>query len=415
MNAEGNWFIDALDPDAGIAFASLRGWRDRDATDGDGQAVVIAPPYFHPEVVSSRALSLTAINHGAQPGVFLSGEEVAFGSLAELVEFVRKAYLAGGAGGGPSGEIPPVVPIGPDEGGDDDRRIGAAPQDSGPGPNYRRAAHELAAWLMGPAGEWLEGGKVGAPMPPPTPAIAIVVANASAIVALALLERLPRDDTDFEAWRRWEVALGRFRMMAQFLSVRSSLVAHETYEVLGSWVRRLIREPNHWLSGFGRFRADHDVDLRMLGSWMFGILLGGRMERPPWARPPAILTRMRALQMRVQPENAFRILASLPVPREMAETHALETDASVADHLAVCSATGRLGPRYWDDVGLMIMAACFIVGAPESGPSNEISWPDGAHGERMLLDAMDWLKRQCSTSLPERLIDMVAPVTTQGA
>jgi hypothetical protein len=109
------WFIDALDADGGIAFASFRRVDEGDDdVFGEENAVVMAAPHFHPSPVSNRALSLGAINRAAQSGVYVDGREVSFDSLDQLVEFVRKVYVGGGANGSaPNPETPPVPPEGP--------------------------------------------------------------------------------------------------------------------------------------------------------------------------------------------------------------------------------------------------------------------------------------------------------------
>jgi hypothetical protein len=111
------WFIDALDPRAGIAVATAR---DSDLKHPGvlrgGQSVHIAPPTFVPVFIETRAIGFGLTRSGsAQLGLFDDEEEVPFDGLAAVVEFVRRVYLRGTGGDGP-GENgsggPPIVPEG---------------------------------------------------------------------------------------------------------------------------------------------------------------------------------------------------------------------------------------------------------------------------------------------------------------
>ena len=107
------WRFDALDARGGLAFASFRGADLRADKIDDVHAVHLGPPSFSPEPILSRALGFAAFHGAFQPGLFLEDHEVAFSTLSSLIEFVRRAYLAGGGGdstnGGGSG-VPPVPP-----------------------------------------------------------------------------------------------------------------------------------------------------------------------------------------------------------------------------------------------------------------------------------------------------------------
>ncbi|OCJ66285.1 hypothetical protein A6U97_26500 [Agrobacterium tumefaciens] len=116
----GAWFIDALDARAGLAFASLR---SADLQDDQGNidmlAVHIAAPDFQAETVASRAAAFAASRGSFQLGVFTGESEVAFENLEDVIEFVRRSYVAGGGGdgdGGIGGGVPPVPDL-PLEGG----------------------------------------------------------------------------------------------------------------------------------------------------------------------------------------------------------------------------------------------------------------------------------------------------------
>lgn len=108
------WFIDALDADAGIAFASFRG-PDLTAPsiDPDAPTVHIAAPDFSVSQLTSRALGLAAVRGSFQAGVFWEGGELGFAVLSDLVEFVRRAYIRRGGGSGPPGAPEGAAPFGP--------------------------------------------------------------------------------------------------------------------------------------------------------------------------------------------------------------------------------------------------------------------------------------------------------------
>jgi hypothetical protein len=105
------WFIDALDARGGLAFTSRRP-ADLLTDDPvlDAPCVFVGPPIFRPEMVSNRSIGFAATRGSFQLGLFLREAEVAFPSLEDVVEFVRRAYLRGGGGdaaGGAGSGVPP--------------------------------------------------------------------------------------------------------------------------------------------------------------------------------------------------------------------------------------------------------------------------------------------------------------------
>jgi hypothetical protein len=106
------WRIDALDPRGGLAFASYRSadLLTDDQSSADGPGVFIEAPDFRVENISSRAIGLAAGERSFQIGLFLRDSEVAFETLADLVEFVRRCYLRGAGGGGADGNSLPFTP-----------------------------------------------------------------------------------------------------------------------------------------------------------------------------------------------------------------------------------------------------------------------------------------------------------------
>ncbi|MFN7983033.1 MAG: hypothetical protein U0Q11_14340 [Vicinamibacterales bacterium] len=95
-----NWFIDAWSVMDGYAFASRR---TSDSLQADA-VFFVGPPYFEPEPVASLATALAATRAHFQEGFRIEGQEVAFASLGDVVEAVRRAYRAGGVdlGGAPA-------------------------------------------------------------------------------------------------------------------------------------------------------------------------------------------------------------------------------------------------------------------------------------------------------------------------
>lgn len=122
-DTELSWFVDSLDAKGGIAFAAFRpADLARGEPDASIPAVRVAAPGFRPQAVSSRAVGLAASRGVFQLGVAVDGRELGFAALDDLVDFVRRVYVArgGGADPGPPEEAPgPTRPFGsPGDGGD---------------------------------------------------------------------------------------------------------------------------------------------------------------------------------------------------------------------------------------------------------------------------------------------------------
>ncbi|MBP2461175.1 MULTISPECIES: hypothetical protein [unclassified Rhizobium] len=111
------WRIDSVDARAGLAFAS---WRiadlELDTINLNKPAVFLSPPLFQAEALTNRAIGFGAARGSAQLGVFVGGAELAFETLGELAEFVRRVYVGSGSGdtdGGGGLGGPPPAPDGP--------------------------------------------------------------------------------------------------------------------------------------------------------------------------------------------------------------------------------------------------------------------------------------------------------------
>ncbi|NHN90496.1 hypothetical protein [Acetobacter sicerae] len=119
MNPTEKWYIDALDPRSGRAFASYRKNGLQDVMDLDAAEVTyfLEPPAFAPVQVS-RSIAFSATRYQFQAGLFDENGELPFNQLDDVMEFVRRSYLrrGGGAGGGPEPGVTPEPPPGPTEG-----------------------------------------------------------------------------------------------------------------------------------------------------------------------------------------------------------------------------------------------------------------------------------------------------------
>jgi len=135
------WFIDAWSAADGLAFASQR---EQGAPRAD-LTVYLAAPEFHPLPVASLSTAWWATRTNFQEG-FLDedGVEVAFATLDDVIEAVRRAFLAGGHGLPPPSGVP--VPRGtPPPGGEP--RTGPGPgEPQGPGPTPEPLARRHMEW-----------------------------------------------------------------------------------------------------------------------------------------------------------------------------------------------------------------------------------------------------------------------------
>src|SRR5277367_1866045 len=88
------WYIDALDPRAGMGLATYREPDlNTDTVDLGRPAVFIGPPFFQAESVASRAIGFAATRGSFQLGLFSGDDEnngeIAFSSLQGVCEFIR--------------------------------------------------------------------------------------------------------------------------------------------------------------------------------------------------------------------------------------------------------------------------------------------------------------------------------------
>jgi hypothetical protein len=111
------WYIDAIDPRAGLAVATQResDLIHHGGLSESGASVFIAPPSFVPEFVGARSVGFALARNRGQAGLFHQEAEVHFDSLLAVAEFVRRVYVRGAGGDGTGengGSSPPPSPEG---------------------------------------------------------------------------------------------------------------------------------------------------------------------------------------------------------------------------------------------------------------------------------------------------------------
>jgi hypothetical protein len=107
------WYIDAWSILDGIAFASLRVARDwgLDTLSPSTTTIIIGPPDWRAVSISRVTTALRAAHGPFQESVFDDNDhEIAFATLEDIRDVVRRAYLAGGLGLDDPGGVEPVVP-----------------------------------------------------------------------------------------------------------------------------------------------------------------------------------------------------------------------------------------------------------------------------------------------------------------
>jgi hypothetical protein len=171
-----SWYIDSWAPRDGIAFASLRAaiGLHEDARSAEWlrsveRTVSLRPPNW--EVIDAQmATALHAERFEFQRGFFSAANaEIAFASLDEVVEVIRRAYVAAGGDIDPGPEPADNEPQSPEPEGDDqlvevlaafEEELEEARQDARDGSTFRLAPAErcthLASSLLGRIGQSLD-------------------------------------------------------------------------------------------------------------------------------------------------------------------------------------------------------------------------------------------------------------------
>src|SRR5262245_6594531 len=99
------WRIDAWDSLAGRAFLTRRLPDGVEDPQVDQSAVFVAPPFFQPEPLASRAPGLAATRGTFQAGLFVGDDEVGFATLDDAIAFIRRAYKSNGTDSFPSAPL----------------------------------------------------------------------------------------------------------------------------------------------------------------------------------------------------------------------------------------------------------------------------------------------------------------------
>jgi hypothetical protein len=99
------WRIDAWDSLAGRAFLCRRPPDGESDPQLDHAAVFVAPPYFQPEPLASRAPGLAATRGTFQASLFAGDGEVGFATLEDAIAFIRRGYNSHGSEPGPGAPV----------------------------------------------------------------------------------------------------------------------------------------------------------------------------------------------------------------------------------------------------------------------------------------------------------------------
>src|SRR5690349_8415034 len=112
-----SWYIDAWCPVDGLAFASRRQpsiLHEENSTQSLNaeEIVYLCPPFFEPEQIGSLATALAATRGHFQTGFYIGQQEVAFPTLAAVIEAVKRVYRGGGFRNLPGTDMPlPITPL----------------------------------------------------------------------------------------------------------------------------------------------------------------------------------------------------------------------------------------------------------------------------------------------------------------
>lgn len=300
------WYVDALDPRAGIAFATQR---EPDLTcpnpAGDGPTVFIGPPSFTPESVATRSVGFAMARHQGQLGLLVKGEELPFDSLAAIAEFVRRVYLGGAAGDGAGengGSAPPPAPEGGEPTPDFEGLPGMERGDKSTDP--------VAAWLAlavemrtksreltTKSGELTPGSSSPVeelpPLSPTAPAEARVrrLARGALRVLRELYRRIPAPGAPPANRLPWLTSLNRFAVIATRMGL---------WPLMRSEFRGNSNALSEWVFGWPATPTDHELEyvIRML-------FLEGTPGTRLWRWAPNVMG---------SATDPFEDLAVLPVP-----------------------------------------------------------------------------------------------------
>lgn len=388
---EMRWYIDALDADGGIAFASFR----HADTEDCGHVVLMRAPYFTPEPVAAQAVALGAIHIGAQTGVIVEGNELGFDSLEQVAEFVRRSYIAGGTSRGDPAPPAPDQP-GPDsEGGGDG---GRPPFDW---PRYEangslgELAERFATWLTTAEATALDGD--ARMLRGYRSGYAAFARRAITSLIEAIVTRAPErpfyDEFSHE-WQAWFEAVEHLRLLAREIPVADD---EADYKLSLAVYRSAIRMKDGRRQAVMAWLSDNSIAT-------IGELTVRTIVSDIWVSPLSDWLGLRysyrhVRGRRLRGREVFRALASIPVPAELAIHGDGAERETVADFLARACATGCVGIDSPTGVSLVIFAAHCIVTASDPGGyiADPYDWP--VRGDATLGRTMDWIRAQFAGEL----------------
>ena len=416
------WFVDALDARAGLAFASFRAPDlAADLPDTNALAVYIAPPDFRPETLSSRAAGLAATRASFQTGLFLEESEIGFPVLDDLIEFVRRLYVAGGggdgAGGTGGGVAPPPDPgrgEGPGEGlieGEEETGFSTgigllveafAKAADGAGFEWTAGAESASAtdgmWrVTGASPEYHADAGLSAD---PGPALA----EAAARLAAELVARCPQkgDDEGLASWwaalRSLTAAISRQRLWEDLAAPRPRRLLAEAGRTLLDGRQALF--PDYLAPDFdpeaGMDEAERFIFVFwLLTGWIDGWALSRMLENPEtW---PDFIDYYAREHYRGAESDRYEELGRWPLSDPICGRTGLPRhSASLADLLCLATAS-PISTRdcHASEAGLLLFAAMHVV------PASHVpaGWRRGAPLRKawrraLAKRALVWLARQ---------------------
>jgi hypothetical protein len=378
------WYIESLDALGGRAFASYRHQlppasvesMDADSLDSEPEAETcyfIGPPHFAPEPVTRVATALAATRGTFQLGLFDERSEIPFATLDDVAEFVRRAYISGGAGDGGAGGggVPPAPPEGgrgPDEpdvdGGslDDSEEFGKAT-----GLNRIRAAVEQFGGICdalepGTHGVLAGKEKTGASKDfwdpgGPAPAVSVpALIHAGRVLLSTLIALFPgrSDAARFAKWHASAVALGGVLIDTCVAYEILWRVAHDESDFVGRRVGAMRDLPGNF-------------SLEPANAWMRAEILAALCSMPGLSHYfPYAYRGTSHWPTASSHQDRFERLYNVPIPSDAHLTVASRTDApaSLGQLLAKFLASPQIGDKLsWRQRCSAIYAPCLLAAA----------------------------------------------------
>jgi len=396
------WYIDALDPRAGMGLATYREPDlNTDTVDLGRPAVFIGPPFFQAESVASRAIGFAATRGSFQLGLFSGDDEnngeIAFSSLQGVCEFIRRVYVSSGGGDTDSGISPAPVLPNPETGGGE-----LPPPPEGGGSVTRRMlvftsqmSEDIAdisqssllsskpTQLSRREGKYKESllATLGSLTDVDT-----LLAYGCAVLLEELIQRIPSSTGDRGTWMKSMMNLGQ---MLSRLGMLDSVFQGPEFQRLWNLAKQTDRTHNL----FNHFVREYDAELpMMLGLGVYGPW-HPRFGPPFWPAHHAGLGAGEPLDD----------LSSLPIPSVAAKHLRLNPKtASVRDLLSVFLADPRVlegekasTPEAPMIVAFALLASMLIVSADQASLARIDGTRIGDELRRDLArDAVVWMDSQ---------------------